>query len=430
MIRLWRKDILLFILLLTIAAILSHFIDHFLEMVIVILAGFLLRQAVLLTRLESWLRTGASGKVPSGHYGIWGDIYYHFHRLRGAKKKGKKRLGKILKQFRHSTDVLPDAAVVLGDNDEIEWSNKLAKQVLGIKKQDSGQRIQNLIRTPEFIHYLKNYTADSPPLSLPSPIDKGIILQFRVVSYGNRQKLLVAHDVTQQKSVETMRKNFVANVSHELRTPLTVLKGYLETLQDGDEGDSAILTQSLQQMNAQTERMQYLVDDLLLLAKLETQKKKSFCVDVPDLIKRICAESNSIEKFNSRIHLDLQTDTAIFGEEGELRSAFGNLIINALKYSPEDSMVDVIWRKSSEAVIFEVTDRGEGIAAENIPRVTERFYRVDVKRSRKLSGTGLGLAIVKHVLIRHQARLEIESELTCGSCFRCFFPLSLICDLQ
>ncbi|NOQ35765.1 MAG: phosphate regulon sensor histidine kinase PhoR, partial [Methylococcaceae bacterium] len=347
--------------------------------------------------------------------------------IRHNKKKHKKKLGKIIDQFRSSTDVLPDAAVVLGEHDEISWSNKLAKKILGIKKQDKNQRIQNLIRVPEFILYLKNYES-SPPFNMPSPIDESIILQFRLVSYGKGQKLLIAHDVTQQKNLEAMRKDFVANVSHELRTPLTVLKGYLETLQELDDQHSPLLSQSLQQMSAQNERMEYLVDDLLLLAKLETQQKKSTFVDVNELINRICVESDAIEKFNSRIDLCLETETAIYGQEDELRSAFSNLIINALKYSPEDTFVKVIWRKTADAIIFEVIDQGEGIAAADIPRVTERFYRVDVKRSRKLSGTGLGLAIVKHVLIRHDARLEIASQVNQGSCFRCLFPLSSICN--
>jgi two-component system phosphate regulon sensor histidine kinase PhoR len=204
--------------------------------------------------------------------------------------------------------------------------------------------------------------------------------------------------------MELMRKNFVDNISHELRTPITVLKGYLETLQDLDDSQSAMLTNALAQMNVQAGRMQYLIDDLLLLARLETQKKKTKCVDVPLLIKKICQENNAVEKYEKRIALNLESDCNIVGEEQDLHSAFTNLLVNALKYSADDMPVKVIWKKTKENMIFDVIDQGEGIAAADISRVTERFYRVDAKRTANIRGTGLGLAIVKHVLIRHEGK--------------------------
>jgi len=415
----WRKEITKLLLLIIIAAIVSLFIGNLPLLIISILLFALIQQAILIRRLERWLSEGAGGKIPKGS-GIWEDIYYHFYRLRNSNKKRKKQLSKMLKQFRQSTDVLPDAAVVLGKDHEIEWSNKLARDVLGLKKSDKGQRIPNLIRVPEFVEYLKNY-AKNPALTLPSPVDPQLILQFRIVDYAAGQRLLIAHDVTEQKQLEVMRKNFVANVSHELRTPLTVLKGYLETLQDMGECETPLLTHSLTKMHAQTERMQYLVNDLLLLARLETQKKTIRYVDISSLIEEVCIEANKIETL-PRVNLKLNTDEGLYGEEEELRSAFSNLIMNALKYSPEDSPVKVSWSSKDKQLIFDVIDEGEGIAAANIFRVTERFYRIDVKRSRKLSGTGLGLAIVKHVLMRHDAKLEITSQLGKGSHFRCIFP--------
>ena len=420
-----RRELMYIALFIAIAAILSHFTGYFIYMVVLILSIALIRQAVLLSRLERWLSRGAGGKVPTAT-GIIGDIYYHFYQIKKNEKSRKKKLGKIIEQFRKSTDVLPDAAVVLGNYDEIEWSNKLAKVVLGIKKSDKGQRIDNLIRTPEFADFLK-CRDEKQVLIMPSPVDSQIILQYRQVSYAAGQHLIIAHDVTQQKNMELMRKTFVDNVSHELRTPLTVLKGYLETLLDMDDKHSAMLTQSFNQMYAQTERMQYLVDDLLLLARLETQKKQMECVDAGSLIRDICLEGVAIGKSKQRIELSIETDCNIQGEEQDLRSAFTNILINALKYSADDSLVKVIWRKSELGLIYEVIDQGEGIAQVNIPRLTERFYRVDVRRSKKLSGTGLGLAIVKHVLMRHDARLEITSKLGKGSRFRCIFPSSLVC---
>lgn len=422
---LWRRELSYLSLFVTIAAVLSYFTGYFMHMVVLILSIAIIWQAVLLSRLERWLSRGAGGKVPTGS-GVWGDIYYHFFRIKKLEKKRKKTLGKIIDQFRKSTDVLPDAAVVLGLNDEIEWSNKLARLVLGIKKADRGQRIDNLIRAPEFVELLKSRD-EKKTLTIPSPLDRAIILQFRVVSYGVGQHLVIAHDVTQQKNMEAMRKNFVDNVSHELRTPLTVLKGYLETLQEMDESQSAMLSNSLGQMLAQTERMEHLVNDLLLLARLETQKKKNECVNVPLLIKNICQESREIENNNQRIELKLETECNIYGEEQDLQSAFTNLLMNALKYSPDDAPVQVVWKKTAGSMILEVIDQGEGIAEKEIPRITERFYRVDVKRSKKLSGTGLGLAIVKHVLMRHDALLEIKSTIGKGSRFICVFPASRSC---
>jgi Signal transduction histidine kinase len=242
--------------------------------------------------------------------------------------------------------------------------------------------------------------------------------------------------------MERMRKDFVANVSHELRTPLTVLKGYLETLQDMDDGESPLLTTSFQQMQGQTERMQHLVDDLLLLTRLETQQKKTECVNVPILLNQICKEAetlrskacvsssclNPVDSISTRIELALDVDAHIVGEEQELRSAFTNLLGNALKYSPEDSVVKVRWYRSNDSIVLDVEDRGEGIAATDIPRVTERFYRSEVKRNKKVGGTGLGLAIVKHVLMRHDAKLSIASELGKGSRFSCHFPLKRVCN--
>lgn len=420
-----RKEILSIALFITVAAVLSHFTGYFIYMVVLILSATLVRQMVLLSRLERWLSRGAGGKVPTAT-GLIGDIYYHFYRIKKNEKSRKKKLGKIIDQFRKSTDVLPDAAVVLGNYDEIEWSNKLAKTILGIKKSDKGQRIDNLIRTPEFASLLK-CKDEKQALIMPSPVDSQIILQYRLVSYADGRHLIIAHDVTQQKNMELMRKTFVDNVSHELRTPLTVLKGYLETLQDMDDEHSDMLTQSFNQMYAQTERMQYLVDDLLLLARLETQKKQMECVDAGSLIRGICLEGIAIGKSQQRIELNIESDCNILGEEHDLRSAFTNILINALKYSTDDSPVKVVWRKSELGLIYEVIDQGEGIAQANISRLTERFYRIDVRRSKKLSGTGLGLAIVKHVLMRHEARLEVTSKLGKGSRFRCIFPNSLVC---
>ncbi len=421
----WRYEIISATLLILSALIFSFFFGFFFHTLFLILITVLIFQFYQINRLETWLRAGGVGKYPKCK-GIWEGIYYHIYRIKKSDKRRKKRLGEMVKRFRTSTAALPDAAVVLGDHDQIEWLNKAARQILGLKKSDKGQRLPNLIRHPEFIQYLKNHN-DRTSVTMPSPMDESIILEFRVVQYGAGLRLLLAHDVTKLKKMERMRKDFVANVSHELRTPLTVLKGYLETLQDYDDGNSPLISRSFEQMKSQTERMEHLVDDLLLLTRLETQKKKSHCVDITLLLTGICQEADRLNNAAGRIKLFLETDVKLYGDEQELRSAFTNLIVNALKYSTEDSAVEVRWYRSGDTVKLDVIDFGEGIAASDIPRVTERFYRVDVNRSRKMSGTGLGLAIVKHVLVRHDALLNIDSTVGKGSCFSCIFPLKRFC---
>ncbi|MGR9085491.1 MAG: phosphate regulon sensor histidine kinase PhoR [Gammaproteobacteria bacterium] len=421
----WRKEIVTFILLATAFSIIGGLTGLFFPLMFLLLLAILIRQIYQISRFERWISMGGRGSYPKTS-GIWEEIYYSVYRIKKNEKRRKKKLGKMVDQFRQSTEALPDAAVVLGPHDEIEWANKAAREVLGLQQSDKGQRIPNLVRFPEFIRYLKsgNY---QDAIILPSPVDERIMLAVRIVSYGAGLRLLLAQDVTHLKQMERMRKDFVANVSHELRTPLTVLKGYLETLQDMDDGLSPVLTRSLDQMRGQTERMQHLIDDLLLLTRLETHQKKSQCIDVPALLTQICTEGGGLDTSSRQVELTLTVNDHIYGDEQELRSAFTNLLENAIKYSPDDTVVKVRWYQKQDAVVLDVEDNGEGIAPSDISRVTERFYRSEVKRNRKVGGTGLGLAIVKHVLMRHDAKLTIVSELGKGSCFSCHFPLSRLC---
>ena len=422
----WQKEITTTLLLLLAVAIFGGITGHYLGLLFLLMLAIIITQVAQINRFEKWIRTGGRGKYPKAK-GIWEEIYYHVYRIRKNQKIRKKKLSRMIDQFRRSTEALPDAAVVLGVNDEIDWANKAAREVFGLKTSDKGQRIPNLIRFPDFIRYLKagNYKES---VVVPSPKNNRMILEIRIIPYGAGLRLLLAQDITQLKKMERMRKDFVANVSHELRTPLTVLKGYLETLQDMDDGHSSLLSSSFRQMLGQTERMQHLVDDLLLLTRLETQQKKTECVDIPALLNQVCTEGVSIGNASGRIQLTLDTNANIVGEEQELRSAFTNLVGNALKYSPEHFPIQVHWYKSKEYVILAISDQGEGISRTDIPRITERFYRVETKRSKKINGTGLGLAIVKHVLMRHDAKLIINSELGKGSCFSCHFPVNRICN--
>ncbi|MFI3185916.1 MAG: phosphate regulon sensor histidine kinase PhoR [Methylococcaceae bacterium] len=422
----WQKELLSGLLLFLAVSIIGAMTGFFMPMALALALSMLVWQLFQIHRFEKWIRAGGGSKYPKMR-GIWEKIYFHVYRLKKNEKKRKKKLGKMVDQFRQSTEALPDAAIVLGANDEIEWANKAAREVFGLHATDKGQRIPNLIRFPEFIRYLRSGNFSEPVL-LPSPVDHNITLAIRIITYGAGLRLLLAQDVTELKKMERMRKDFVANVSHELRTPLTVLKGYLETLQDMDDGESRLLTTSLQQMQGQTERMQLLVDDLLFLTHLETQQKKSECINVASLLSQICKEADAMSaNATARIELTLESDACIVGEEQDLRSAFTNLLVNALKYSPDNSVVKVRWYSSTDGIVLDVMDQGEGIAAADIPRVTERFYRSEVKRIKKIGGTGLGLAIVKHALMRHDGHLHIASELGKGSCFSCFFPLKRVC---
>jgi two-component system phosphate regulon sensor histidine kinase PhoR len=419
----WQKEITITILLFVFVAIIGGITGWFLQLTLLLVLSLLIHQLIQISRFEKWLSKMSGGTYPQAH-GVWEEIYYHVYRIKKNNKKRKKKLSKMIDQFRQSTEALPDAAVVLGTHDEIEWTNKAAREVFGLQQGDRGQRIPNLVRFPDFIRYI-NSADYSEPVIIPSPVNHHISLSVRIVPYGAGLRLLLAQDVTQIKVMERMRRDFVANVSHELRTPLTVLKGYLETLQDIDDGLSPVLTGSLEQMYGQTERMQHLVDDLLLLTRLESQQKKSVCVNIPELLSQICQEGDTLS--GRQIELSLECENNMMGEEQELRSAFTNLLSNALKYSPDESIVKMRWYATNEGANLDVEDQGEGIAKADIARVTERFYRVEIKRNKKVTGTGLGLAIVKHVMMRHDGYLSITSELGKGSCFSCHFPAKRVC---
>ncbi len=420
----WSREIKIVLLLLALVVGLSLFIGHLTLLLLLLCLGLLITQTMLINKLERNLSRRVL-KDNKDAKGIWADIYYHLYRIKKKERQRKKKLGKMVDRFRKSTDALPDAAVVLGKDDYIEWINKSAMQVLGLKKSDRGQRIVNLVRSPVFIRYLRSndYRHD---ITIPSPVNEEILLQINIVPYGAGLRLLLAQDITHLRKLESMRRDFAANISHELRTPLTVLKGYLETLREQD-ADNPFYLRTFEKMSQQTDRIQHLVDDLLLLTRLETKEKHSECVNIGELLENICHEGNVISSSSDRVRLKIECQDNLQGDPQELRSAFSNLIVNALKYSQEDSPVFVRWKKAGKGACLEIEDKGEGIASHEIPRITERFYRVDIKRPHKINGTGLGLSIVKHVLLRHDAKLEIHSQLGKGSRFCCVFPEHRLC---
>ena len=374
-----------------------------------------------LWQLETWLRRKL-GEPPRDAPGLWGGVFAQLHRLRLQSRARKKRLARVLKEFRKSTQALPDAGVVLGKDDEITWLNPAATRLLGLRAEDRGQRIDNLLRLPEFAEFLRRADPEQL-LRINSPLDEGIKLSLRLVPYGDTQRLLLAKDITHEVRLETVRRSFVANASHELRSPLTVVSGYLDALVEEPEL-AAHWREPVVEMARQAHRMQRIIEDLLTLSRLESASPEAARepVDVAGMLSLLRKEALARPDRPEQVELLLETGAGLLGVEAEIFSAFANLVGNALKYTPEQGRVRIRWFTESGEPCLSVEDTGIGIPAEAIPRLTERFYRVDKGRDRASGGTGLGLAIVKHVLQRHGGRLEIRSELGKGSVFICRFP--------
>jgi two-component system, OmpR family, phosphate regulon sensor histidine kinase PhoR len=389
------------------------------------LVGYLGWHLWHLWQLESWLRRRL-GEPPRDAPGLWGGVYAQLHRLRLQSRGRKKRLARVLKEFRKSTQALPDAAVVLDENNDISWLNDAAARLLGLRAEDRGQRIENLLRAPEFAAFLRAATP-AESLRMTSPADERLKLSLQLVPYGESQRLLLAKDITREIRLETVRRTFVANASHELRSPLTVISGYLDSLADDTEL-AAHWREPVEEMARQAERMQRIIEDLLTLSRLEAsspEAERDF-VDVSALLAALRKEALARAERPAMIELLLESDAGLLGAEGEIYSAFANVIGNALKYTLPDGRVEIRWRRDGGDACLSVSDTGIGIPADAIPRLTERFYRVDKGRERATGGSGLGLAIVKHVLQRHGASLEVESALGRGSTFTCRFPAARV----
>jgi len=366
--------------------------------------------------------------APRDALGMWKRIYAGLARRRGRNRMRKKQLTRLLKEFRKSTTATPDAGVVLNQNHEITWINSAAVTLLGIRKTDRGQRIDNLLRDPGLVRYLQEQRLGQT-LQIVSPIDPDRLLLMQLIPYGDNQKLLLGKDITREHRLEKVRRDFVANASHELRSPLTVISGYLDSLTH----DSSLPEQwqaPAEQMMAQAARMSAIIEDLLTLSRLEAADSQVTMgdVDVGGMLALIRKNAMAAPARPETIELDLQTGVGVCGAEPELYSAFSNLVSNAINYTPADGRIDIRWRADEEGAVLDVQDTGVGIPKEAIPRLTERFYRVQKGRERSRGGTGLGLAIVKHVLQRHEARLEVVSELGVGSRFTCRFPRHRLSD--
>src|SRR5574343_958264 len=358
--------------------------------------------------LVRWLNNPVPGRVPDG-FGAWHGIFMTLYRQARKQKQSKKRLAGVLDRFVNAGEAMPDGVVVLDEYDHIEWINPLAVEHLGLnRKTDIGSQILNLVRQPAFHDYMAAQSYSQP----------------LILHGGNSKELVLSRDITQLERVQTVHRDFVANVSHELRTPLTVVGGFLETLSDMPQVEDATLRQFLPMMLEQSRRMQNLVEDLLTLSRIENGPRTVLQdrVDMAGLMDTLVVEAEGLSQGRHRIVVKNACPHDLWGSAQELHSAFGNLVSNAVRYTPEGGSIYLRWTQEDDGrVAFTVADTGIGIPREHLPRLTERFYRVDRGRSRGNGGTGLGLAIVKHVLARHHAKLDIQSEPDKGSVFSVIF---------
>ncbi|MDD1968360.1 phosphate regulon sensor histidine kinase PhoR [Pseudomonas putida] len=421
----WHGTLIRHLLLLITVSLLAGLVSGHYGWCLTIGLGFYLAWTLKqLMRLHHWLRHHKPDEPPPDGYGLWGEVFDSIYHLQRRDQRVRGRLQAVIDRVQESTAALKDAVIMLDSEGNLEWWNRAAETLLGLKTpQDSGQPVTNLVRHPRFKEYFEQGSY-AEPLEIPSPVNDRLRIQMLITRYGNNEHLMLVRDVTRLYQLEQMRKDFVANVSHELRTPLTVICGYLETLLDNVDEINPRWARALQQMQQQGGRMQTLLNDLLLLAKLEATDYPSDNqpIAVPALLQSIAADAQALSgSKNQKITLDIDSDTNLKGSEAELRSAFSNLIFNAVKYTQAEGQIRIRWWVDGRGAHLSVQDSGIGIDPKHIPRLTERFYRVDSSRASNTGGTGLGLAIVKHVLLRHRGSLEINSVQGKGSVFICNF---------
>lgn len=378
-----------------------------------------------LVRFHRWLRQYPGNWEPPESFGAWGDLFDNLYRMLRKEFTARDELQQLITRAESSVTALRNAIIVVDKRGRLEYWNQAAERLLGFRSpEDHRQTFTNLVRDPRLVSYLQSGNFEHP-IDLPSPLDDDVQLEFTITRFGAGEWLVVVRDVTRLHNLEQMRKDFVANVSHELKTPLTVLKGYLETLLDTIPAEQKRVLRALMQMSQQSQRMEALIDDLLLLARLEGTEAGQHTqrVQLAPILRRLRQDGLATDpEKNHELVLEVDPAAALLGDPAELQSAFSNLITNAVKYTPANGRIEVRWWEDDAGGHLSVLDNGPGIEARHVPRLTERFYRPDSSRVTQTGGTGLGLAITKHVLIRHNARLEIKSTPGKGSTFTCHFP--------
>ncbi len=418
-----KQDLRLLAFFLIIASLIGFGIGYFWICIVIAFVAFFSTQMRSLYLVNEWI-SNRPYDVPPNIGGIWGALLFNVYRAQRQERIVQAEMVELIDRAQSSLVALQEAVVLIDENQQIEWWNPAAERLLGISSDDRRRNILTLLRQPSFIEYY-HYIDESPDgLKMRSSLFEDHYVQVKMTRFGGESRVLVAYDVTRMHNLEQMRKDFVDNISHELRTPLTVLSGYIETFTD-QEDINPRWKRAFDQMQSQTRRMNALVNDLLLLSRLENDKNiaKNQIIEMPSLMNQLFDDAQAYNiDYGHTLNLDIDSHCDLIGSDMELASAFSNLITNAIKYTPKGGIITMGWHDDGESAYFVVEDNGIGIDPKHLPRLTERFYRIDSDRSRRTGGTGLGLAIVKHVLMQHQAHLEIESKENQGSTFKVIFP--------
>jgi two-component system, OmpR family, phosphate regulon sensor histidine kinase PhoR len=421
----WARSIVSVVLLAVLCTLLGVFVS--VKSALIVAVVVLLAQSIFGTfhkqRLWRLLDAPVYGEVPSAP-GIWGEIYYRLHKLAKRWHAQVRQVEQQHSRFIQAIQASPNGVAMLDDHDQIEWCNAISEKHFGLDaKRDLRQHITHLVRHPDFVHYLNSQRYEQMLIMRGMGDKRQNVLSVQVFPYGENRKLVLSQDITELERTDAMRRDFVANVSHELKTPLTVLSGFLETMRELPLAE-AERTRYLDLMEQQAARMRHIVNDLLVLATLEGNNKppSDHMIDMQAVLRHLRDDADNLSSHHHRITFEADEGLTVTGAETEILSALGNLVTNAIRYTPDGGKIHVTWQMKGSQAVFSVADSGLGIPAAEIPRLTERFYRVDRSRSRDTGGTGLGLAIVKHVLQRHDAQLDVKSEEGRGSTFTVRFP--------
>jgi len=425
-----KTEIIRHLALLALLVVIGQLTGQWLLAALLIFVAYSLWHLRQVYYLERWM-LGFDKEAVSHLSGIWLYVSENISRYQKTGKKRKRRIARLLQRFNKTLETLPDAIVVMDGKQKIEWMNGAAKRLLGISRKHNGMKITQVIHDKRFAEFLSNDDALFS-LEMSSPENNLIELELNLACYDEGQLLLTAHDISEVKKVESIRREFLANVSHELRTPLTVISGYLEMLEKEELPEE--FKPGIVASYRQAGRMQQLVSDLLVLSKIELHSENGPIEDVVNIPVMLAGlQSDALRLSDTANHkIDLYCDRRLGmrGSEAELSSAFGNLIFNAVLHTPDSTKIIIRWQQTASCLEFSVKDNGPGIEAKHLAHLTERFYRIDKARSRERGGTGLGLSIVRHVVQRHQGEVKIVSEVGKGTTFSCEFPLEKAEELQ
>jgi two-component system phosphate regulon sensor histidine kinase PhoR len=416
----WKNHLTVFLISGSIILLAGWYFGYFAWTALGVLGLYAAWHVVHIWRMAAWLENPTA--LPPKSIGLWADLFHRIDSMEQRNRKQKKRYRRMIGDFRNVTDAFPDATLIIDKNARLTWFNEAAGKFLKLNGEtDIGRPVTNLLHSTDFENWLASRKKNNRKLEMAAPGESNIWLEISAVSIHKSRQLIILRDITDVHDLDRIRKDFVTNVSHELRTPLTVMRGYLEILQDRPEDE---LTEPFRRMHTQAIQMQSMLDDLLELSRLQAVDTHGEFepIDVFAMLMQLKVQAEEISRGQHELQFEVDRDLALVGIKPDLESAFRNLIVNALKYTSEGGRISVNWSNSARGPTLTVNDSGIGIPQREIPRLTERFYRVGSDRGRKSGGSGLGLAIVKHVLSAHNAQLEIKSDFGVGSQFICRFP--------